>query len=150
MGATGGHEFDGNGYPLVHDGPGTDGAPGDDRTLSDRHGRNWALACHLAPLGAWAVGLPGLVGPLLVWLIKRDDVPAVAVHGREALNFQITLLAAQLGLFAFAFLTFGLGLIVVVPLLIAISIGGIVLMVIGAVRASEGRPYRYPFTWRLV
>jgi uncharacterized Tic20 family protein len=115
--------------------------------------RTWALAAHLsAYLGAW-VAL-AFLGPLVVWLVKRDEHPFVDHHAKEALNFNLSFLiygvigaviAVPLGI-----LTLGIGLI---PLVLA----GLVLVVIwllfpilAAVKASNGEGYRYPLTIRFV
>jgi uncharacterized Tic20 family protein len=107
--------------------------------------RNWAVAAHLSPLlglAVWAIGM--LLGPLIVWLIKKDEMPFLNDQGREALNFQITVFLAGLVCSALIFLVIG------VPLLFALSIFDLVFMIIGAVKASEGVAYRYPINLRLV
>jgi len=107
--------------------------------------RNWAVAAHLSPLlglAVWAIGT--LLGPLIVWLIKKDEMPFLNDQGREALNFQITVFLAGLVFSAMIFLGVG------VLLLFALSIFDLVFMIIGAVKASEGVAYRYPINLRLV
>lgn len=105
--------------------------------------RNWAMAAHLSAfVGAW-VAL-AFVGPLVVWLIKRDQHPFVERHAREALNFNLTLLIyiVVAGILALA--------LIGIPLLIAIGITWLVLTIMAAVRAANGEPYRYPLTIRFV
>ena len=118
--------------------------------------RTWAMAAHLsAPLIAVITGgLLFFLGPLVVWLIKRDDHPFIAYHGREALNFNLTVLIAGFGLFVagtfIGFLTFGIGAIPFVILLLVIAVGWLVLSIVAGVKASNGESYRYPLTLRLV
>lgn len=105
--------------------------------------RNWGLAAHLSAfLGAW-VAL-AFVGPLVVWMLKRDEHPFVGEHAREALNFNLSVLlyGAVSGLLAL--------LLVGLPLLLAVVIGWVVLTVVAAVKASNGEHYRYPLTIRFV
>jgi uncharacterized Tic20 family protein len=105
--------------------------------------RNWAMAAHLSAfVGAW-VAL-AFVGPLVVWLIKRDEHPFVEQHAREALNFNLTLLIYIVVAGILALVLIG------IPLLIAIGITWLVLTIIAAVRAANGEPYRYPLTIRFV
>jgi uncharacterized Tic20 family protein len=106
--------------------------------------RNWALACHLGGLAIFT-GIPfgNILVPLVIWLLKRNADPFIDRHGRESLNFQVTMLAY--GVVAFLLIFVAIGVLLLPVLLIA----DIVLMVRAAIAASEGRDYRYPFTLRL-
>lgn len=111
--------------------------------------RNWAMAGHLSALLAAFVAL-AVLGPLVVWLIRREVDGFSERHAREALNFNLTLLLLIVAGVVFSILTVGVGLIVVVPVGLAVGIAWIVLTIIAAVRASEGREYQYPLTIRFV
>ncbi|MDB6006331.1 MAG: hypothetical protein JWR15_3318 [Prosthecobacter sp.] len=89
------------------------------------------------------VGFP-ILGPLIVWLIKKDQSSYIDRQGRELLNFQISFL---LYAFVSAFLCIFL---IGIPLLFAVGIATIVLTIIGIVRASEGNVYRFPLTIRFL
>lgn len=107
--------------------------------------KNWAMICHLA--GFFGFGLPvagHVVGPLIIWMLKRDEHPFIDHQGKEAVNFQISMVIYG------AILTPTLCLLIGIPLLVALMITDIVLMIIAAVSASRGEPYRYPLTIRLV
>ncbi len=113
--------------------------------LPGKEERNWALLAHLSAIaGVLLAGLGIVLGPLVVWLIKREDSEFVADQAKEALNFNITML---LGYIAGAVL-----IPVVVGLLILPVLGllHLVLMIVAMIRASEGVRYRYPFALRLV
>ncbi|MCA1672917.1 MAG: DUF4870 domain-containing protein, partial [Actinobacteria bacterium] len=105
--------------------------------------RNWALGAHLSAfLGAWFA--LAFLGPLVVWLVKRDEHPFIAMHAKEALNFNISVLIYAFVAFILLFLIIG------IPILIGIGIAWIVLTILGAVKASNGEAYRYPLTIRFV
>ena len=107
--------------------------------------KNWGMAAHLSALAGLVIGLM-LLGPLVVFLMKKDESAYVAGHAKEALNFQITMFILKVGAVVVGLLTCGIGLIVV-PVLFVLDI---VLTIIAGIKASEGKPYRYPFAFRLV
>ncbi|NLY57119.1 MAG: DUF4870 domain-containing protein [Gammaproteobacteria bacterium] len=111
----------------------------------DSEARLWAMIAHLSGfLGYFLPVIGSLIGPLIVWQLKKDLHPYVDEQGKEALNFQITVLIA-------AMVCVLLMLIVVGFLLIwVVIVGAIVLMIIAAIKANEGAPYRYPFCLRLI
>ena len=65
--------------------------------------RMWAMLCHLSALAGFVVPFGSIIGPLIVWLIKRDEMPVVDVHGKKALNFQITMAIAYVVCFVLMF-----------------------------------------------
>ena len=106
--------------------------------------RQWAMFCHLsALLGIW-IPFGNLIGPLILWQMKREKDPFIDAQGKEALNFQITVAIASLICFLLMLVLIGFVLIVI------LGIGALVLTIIAGVKANEGYPYRYPFTWRLI
>jgi hypothetical protein len=106
--------------------------------------RQWAMFCHLsALLGIW-IPFGTLIGPLILWQMKRESDPFIDAQGKEALNFQITVAIA-------ATISFFLMLVVIGFFLLGlIAIGALVLTIIAGVKANDGVPYRYPFTWRVI
>lgn len=107
--------------------------------------------CHLSALAGLVVPFGNFLGPLLVWQIKKDEFPSVAVHGKAALNFQITVflatLAAAAVALALSFFCIGFLLIPVVGL---IPIAGVVFTIIAGLKANDGKDYQYPFSLRLI
>ncbi|MCD7099385.1 DUF4870 domain-containing protein [Stenotrophomonas sp. MMGLT7] len=113
--------------------------------------RQWALFAHLSTLtGLFTGGVGNIVGPLVIWLIKKDTMPFVEDQAKEALNFNITLLIVGVALFLLTLVTFGFGIIFTLPIAIVLGIAWLVLTIIATIRANEGVAYRYPFTLRLV
>lgn len=106
--------------------------------------QTWSVVVHLSALSALFIPLGHLLGPLVIWLIKRGEMPMVDRHGKEALNFQITVTLASF-LCGLLFLV-GIGLVLLFVLLVADA----VLVIMAAVKTSRGEAFRYPFTWRLI
>ena len=106
--------------------------------------RNWALFAHLAAFAGCLIPFGSILGPLVVWLIKKDQMPFVNDQGKEALNFQITMAIAMV-------LSAILILILIGLLLIwAVIVLDVVFTIIAAVKASNGERYRYPISLRLI
>jgi hypothetical protein len=107
--------------------------------------QNWAMGCHLSALAGFLVPFGNVVGPLVIWLIKRAEMPMVDRHGKEALNFQITVLIAFLICIPLAFILIGFVLMFVVGL------AALILTIMAAVKVSNGDfEYKYPFAIRLL
>jgi len=117
--------------------------------------RTWGMLCHLAALAEF-VGVPfgSIIGPLVVWLIYRDRSLFADDQGRESLNFQLSWLIYGLVLGGataiIGVLTCGLGWLLLIPVLIVFYIARIILVIMAAVSANAGTPYRYPFTMQLL
>lgn len=118
--------------------------------------RNWAMAAHLCGL-SWLLGGGGLIfipfgalvfitilGPLIIWRTKGETMPFVAEQAKESLNFQITVFLLGV-LFAFLAL-----ILIGFVLLWILGLANLILVIIAAIRVSDGKPYRYPFCLRLV
>ncbi len=103
------------------------------------------MLCHLAALAGYTVVPMGnILGPLIVWLIKKDEMPAVDAHGKEALNFQIsmTIYFAVCAVLAIV----GIGVLLALILVIV----NLVLIIMAAVKANQGEFYQYPMTIRFL
>ena len=113
--------------------------------------RQWGLFGHLSSLaGLFSGGIGNIVGPLIIWLIKKDTMPFAADQAKEALNFNITLLIVGVVLIVVTLVTFFIAAIITIPLGILLGIAWLVLTIIGAMKANEGVAYRYPFALRLI
>jgi hypothetical protein len=107
--------------------------------------RTWAALCHASALLGVLFHFPGhLLGPLLVWLVKRGDSPEIDAHGKEALNFQISMLIYNFVSAVFCLVLIGFVFLAVLWVLNAI------LVIIAAIHASDGKFYRYPMTIRFI
>jgi len=103
------------------------------------------MLCHLTALSLY-IGIPfgNIIGPLVVWLLKKDDIGFVDSQGRESLNFQICM--TIYALIAWLLTALFIGYI----LLVVLAIANIVLVIIASVTAYKGRGYRYPFIYRFL
>jgi uncharacterized Tic20 family protein len=131
------------------DPPGGDATGGGNPATVPTDSRNLGAVAHLSSFVTF-VGVPGFLGPLVVWLLHRDRDEFVAEQARDALNFNLSLLIYAAAAVALSVVTLGLGLLLTVPAAI-VGIGAwLVLSVVAALRAAEGGRYRYPLTIELV
>jgi uncharacterized Tic20 family protein len=118
--------------------------------------RQWAMFAHLSALvggvvtAGWAGSIGCFIGPLVIWLVKKETMPFVDDQGKEALNFNITVAIAFFALFVFTLLTLGIGALITVPLFFVIGVAWLVLTIIASIKANDGVAYRYPLTLRLI
>ena len=110
----------------------------------DQAVRNTAVAAHLSTFAGLVVPFGSVIGPLAVWLTRRDRDPFIDQAGREALNFGISIAIYGSLMLVAALVLVG------IPLLVVGVIGWVVLASQAAVKASQGQSYRYPLTIRLV
>jgi uncharacterized protein len=107
--------------------------------------RTWCVLCHAsALLGLFFHFLGHILGPLIVWLMKRGDSPEIDAHGKESLNFQISMLIYDAIAAILCIVLIG------IPILIALWVLNTVLVIIASVQASERKLYHYPFAIRLI
>ncbi|WP_029681744.1 DUF4870 domain-containing protein [Picosynechococcus sp. NKBG15041c] len=147
--------------------------------------KNWAIACHLSSLawillafvGIGAIPFVNVIAPGIIWYLKKEESELIDAHGKESLNFQISMtiyglvagivlgilmivgvvLMVLLGIgggnnpFAalIAILT-GIGFFAFIALIVAIAIFQIAVVILAATKVQEGQMYRYPFNLRLL
>lgn len=99
------------------------------------------------------IGVPfgNILGPLLVWQMKKHEIPSVETHGKAAVNFQLTVLLAGLAIFGIAFILsfFCIGYLLL-PVGIAVWIAGMVFAIIAGIKANDGKEFHYPFCLTLI
>ena len=119
------------------------GPPTTSITASDV--RIWNILCHASALLGVFLHFPGhLLGPLIVWLAKRDDSPEIDAHGKESMNFQISMLIWNVIAGILCLILIG------IPILILLHILNIIFVIVASIQASEGKLYRYPLAIRLI
>jgi uncharacterized Tic20 family protein len=107
--------------------------------------RTWCVLCHAsALLGLFLHFFGHLLGPLIVWLVKRGDSPEIDAHGKESLNFQLSMLIYDAIAFVLCFVLIG------IPILILLWVLNTIFVIIASIQASEGKLYRYPLAISLI
>lgn len=118
---------------------------------NESQARTWNMLCHMSALAGLVIPFGNILGPLLIWQIKKREIPSVEVHGKAALNFQITVVIAVIAGGAAALLLsfFCIGYLFI-PVVVAIGLCGLVFAVIAGLKANDGQDYRYPWTLTLI
>jgi len=106
--------------------------------------RTWGMLAHLTAFAFFICPLGNIVGPLVVWLVKRDQSAFVADQGKEALNFNISVSLAAIVCAVLVFILVG------ILLAAALFVFWLAMTIVAAIKANEGARYRYPFTLRLI
>jgi hypothetical protein len=102
------------------------------------------MLCHLSVLAGFIIPLASIIAPLVIWLIKKDEMPFVEDQGKESLNFQITILIGFIIAIILAFVFIGF------LLMPALAIFDLVMVIVAAMKANEGVRYRYPYSIRFL
>jgi len=114
-------------------------------TVSSTNVRTWNILCHASALLGVFLHFPGhLLGPLIVWLAKRDDSPEIDAHGKESVNFQISMLIYNGIAVVFCLVLVGFAFLAVLWMLNAVFV------IVASIQASDGKFYRYPMTIRFI
>lgn len=149
-----GYPQQGQGHPRPGYAPAGEMSPADQRL--------WACLAHVSAIVAGVVLTPatggtvylGVIGPLVLYFVFRERGVFVRRQTVEALNFQILVTAVALAVLLLSIvlgiITFGLALLLIVPLALAVGVAALVLEIIAAVKANQGVDHRYPVSWRLV
>lgn len=111
-----------------------------ERIVDDKDERMWGMFCHLSGLAGFLIPFGNIIGPLIVYSLKKDEYPFVKDQGRESLNFQISSTIYILISVVAVLFIIGIFFLLIVPLVV------LILTVIASVKANEGEYYRYPFT----
>ncbi|MCW0482824.1 DUF4870 domain-containing protein [Gaoshiqia sediminis] len=115
-----------------------------ERIIDNPDERTWGMLCHLSALAGAVIPFGNIIGPLIVYSVKRQEYGFVEDQGKEALNFQITM---SILLIVSAILVV---IVIGIFLLIAIGLLSLIFTVIGALKANQGEFYRYPFNIRFL
>ncbi len=106
--------------------------------MSSQETRQWAMALHLSLLAGYIVPLAGFVAPIVIWQVKKRDMPELDLHGRIVANWMVSLLIYVVLSLLLIFVLIG------IPLLWALGIISVVFPIVGAIKASQGELWRYP------
>ena len=106
--------------------------------------KNWAMFTHLGAFAGCLFPFGFIIAPLVIWLIKKDSSAFIDDQGKEAVNFQITMLIGYAIATVLVFAVIG---VLLWPLLLLFHF---IMTIIAAIKTSEGEKYRYPFAIRLI
>lgn len=103
-----------------------------------------AMFCHLSALSVFIIPLGNFLGPLIIWLLKKDAYPLIDDQGKESLNFQISIFLYSLICLVLWFLFIG------IPMMVVLVLFAIIQVIKASMQANKGEKYRYPFCIRLI
>jgi uncharacterized Tic20 family protein len=114
-------------------------------TSTSSNTRTWCVLAHATALAGFFVPWAGhIVGPLIVWLAKCGDSAEIDTHGKESINFQISMLIYNAIAAILCLVLIG------IPILILLHILNIIFVIVASIQASEGKLYHYPLAIRLI
>ena len=115
-----------------------------DYNLIDMQEKQWALICHLSGLSGYFIPFGNVIVPIIIWSMKKDEMPMVDEHGKEVINFQlsITMWIIMSGIL--------IVLLIGIPMLIVLGLLQFILVIIGALKADSGQLYKYPLTIQFI
>ena len=118
---------------------------------NESQARTWNMLCHLSALAGYIIPFGNVIGPLLIWQIKKNEFPSVEEHGKASLNFQLTVLIALVagGMVALILSFVCIGFLLI-PVVVLVGLAGLVFAVIAGLKANNGEPYRYPWSLTLI
>ncbi len=123
---------------------GSSGAAWIDPAAVDRQTRQWAMMLHLSMLAGFAVPFGGLICPIVIWQLKKDELPEIDEHGKNAINWMISGMIYGIICVLLIFVLIG------IPLLIGLGILGVVFPIIAGIKANDGVVWPYPMTIRFL
>ena len=102
--------------------------------------RNWSMFCHLSAFSGFFFPFGGIIGPLIMWLSKKDESDWINRNGKAAMNFNLSMLL-------YIFLSLPLMIIIIgIPIVIALGILKIVCITIASIKSSKGEYFTYPLS----
>ncbi len=108
--------------------------------LSDKQTRFWAMLLHFSVFLGYVLPIAGLIAPILIWQIKKDQLPGIDVHGKNVVNFLLSFLIYSVIALALCFILVGFLLLPV------LAVAGIICPIIGGIKANDGEAWTYPMT----
>src|SRR4051812_22005338 len=114
---------------------------------AENQARTWNMWCHMSALAGLIVPFGNILGPLVVWQMKKQEFPSVEAHAKAAINFQITIAIAAVAIlvagFILSFFCIGFLLFFLLPV---VGLASIILAIIAALKANDGKDYKYPYS----
>jgi len=111
-------------------------------SIPDKDARTWAMISHLAALSGYFCPLGNVLGPLIIWAIKKDEHPFVDEQGKEAINFQLSMTVAYLISIVLCFVLIGFLLLGI------LAVYALIMIIIASIKSNDGIDFRYPHSIR--
>ena len=112
--------------------------------IQDTNTRQWAMFLHLSQLAGFVIPFAGLIAPIVIWQVKKDEMPELDVHGRMVANWIISELIYIAISVVLSFVIIGIFLLFILGIL------AIVFPVIGGLKANDGHTWKYPLSLRIL
>ncbi len=106
----------------------------------EREARQWGLFLHLSQFAGFVVPIAGLIAPIILWQVKKDELPGIDAHGKVVLNWILSELIYALVCIPLAFILIG------IPMLLAVMVLAIVFPIVGGLKANEATVWPYPLS----
>lgn len=106
--------------------------------------KTWAMFLHLSQLANFLVPVAGIVVPILIWQLKKNEMPELDAHGKVVVNWMISAFIYGIGCVLLSFVFIG------IPLLFALIAVAIIFPVIGGIKANNGELWQYPLSLKLI
>ena len=106
--------------------------------------RMWAMFCHLSAFAGYIVPLGSILGPLIIWSIKKQEYPSIDAHGKDALNFQISIAIYMIISAIFIIIVVG------IFMLIALWVFQTVMIIMASIKANNGEDFKYPLSIQFI
>ena len=116
----------------------------DQTSQQTRDERMWGMFCHLSAFAGYIIPFGSIIGPLIIWSLKKDEFTFVNEQGKEALNFQISMTIY------FIISLFLIIIVIGIAMLVALGIFQLIMIVIASIKANNGETFRYPFAIRFL
>jgi len=108
--------------------------------VDDRQVRQWALMLHLSLLAGFLIPLAGLVAPIIIWQLKKEEMPGLDPHGKVVANWIVS------SIIYFAVSVLLIFVLIGIPLVLLLCFVGVIFPIIGGIKASDGQVWKYPLS----
>jgi uncharacterized Tic20 family protein len=114
-------------------------------STQERETRQWGLFLHLSVLAGYALPIAGIVVPIAIWQLKKDALPKIDVHGKNAVNWIISLII-YIAVSIILIPVLGLGIL----MLMALGVIAVIFPIVAAIKANDGEVWKYPLAISLL
>ena len=114
--------------------------PSTEPVVDEQRTNTWAMVIHLSALSVFVFPVVGLVVPIVIWQIKKHELPGIDLHGKMVTNWLISAFIYWLISFALSFILIG------IPLMFALAVVAVIFPIIGGIKANDGVLWKYPIT----